>query len=82
MPRLSESTFGAAQLTVDMSGLTRSQLQVGLAEEHLDCCRECRKVSGCSHFTFDYKSGNCYLKSGKGAENPKEGLVSGAVVAP
>ncbi|CAM9428971.1 unnamed protein product, partial [Hapterophycus canaliculatus] len=43
------------------------------------CCSECRKVHGCSHFTFDYSSGVCYLKSGKGSEHSKAGLVSGMV---
>lgn len=51
--------------------------QAGHFEDHLGCCRECRKVLDCSFFTFDYNSGVCYLKSGKGAENPKLGLVSG-----
>lgn len=31
----------------------------------------------CSFFTFDYNAGLCYLKTGKGAENSKLGLVSG-----
>ncbi|CAM9821095.1 unnamed protein product [Laminaria digitata] len=64
---------------VDYQGF---DLLVGQAEEHLDCCQECRKLSGCTHFTFDYKSGNCYLKSGKGTAQPNNGLVSGAVVMP
>lgn len=51
--------------------------QAGHFKDHLGCCHECRKVLDCSFFTFDYNSGVCYLKSGKGAENPKLGLVSG-----
>lgn len=49
---------------------------------HLECCQECSKAAGCTHFTFDYKSGNCYLKSGKGAESSKIGLVSGTALVP
>lgn len=39
-------------------------------------------MSGCSFFTFDYNSGVCYLKSGKGAETAKGGLISGMAVQP
>ena len=56
--------------------------KVGNTEEHLECCQECRKAHGCTHFTFDYKNGNCYLKSGKGQASSKEGLVSGSVLLP
>lgn len=51
--------------------------QVGHFERHLDCCEECRLVRECSFFTFDYTSGVCYLKSGRGVESAKGGLISG-----
>lgn len=48
----------------------------------MDCCEECRIVRDCSHFTFDYTSKFCYLKSGRGTEKVSNGLVSGMAVVP
>lgn len=56
-------------------------LQVGNMEDHVGCCQECRALPRCTHFTFDYLSGNCYLKSGMGSQQSKEGLVSGAILS-
>ncbi|CAN0555120.1 unnamed protein product, partial [Ectocarpus sp. 12 AP-2014] len=46
------------------------------------CCQECHQADGCSHFTFDYSSGVCYLKVGQGVQNFKVGLVSGMIPVP
>eukprot|EP00903_Cladosiphon_okamuranus_P010033 g9515.t1 len=59
---------------VDFHGF---DVKSGHFEDHLGCCHECRRVNDCSFFTFDYNSGVCYLKSDKGSETPKLGLVSG-----
>lgn len=61
--------------------LTLFDLQVGNTEDHLGCCEKCHQLERCTHFTFDYLSGNCYFKTGAGQEQPKKGLVSGVVVA-
>lgn len=55
--------------------------QVENTEGHLECCEECRVVYDCSFFTFDNTSKVCYLKSGKGTETAKDGLVSGMALA-
>ncbi|CAM9164463.1 unnamed protein product [Discosporangium mesarthrocarpum] len=73
--------------TKNCSGLSREvdfkgfDIKVGNEQDHLSCCNVCLKeVSNCTHFTFDYRSGNCYFKSGKGVTGYKAGLVSGAAV--
>ncbi|CAN0547227.1 unnamed protein product, partial [Ectocarpus sp. 8 AP-2014] len=58
------------------------QKQAVHAQDHLGCCQECHQADGCSHFTFDYSSGVCYLKVGQGVQNFKVGLVSGMTPVP
>ncbi|CAM9119225.1 unnamed protein product [Phaeothamnion confervicola] len=50
------------------------------ATSYLECCDICRDVERCTHFTMDFRSGQCFLKEGTGTASRRTSLVSGYVV--
>ncbi|CBN77427.1 conserved unknown protein [Ectocarpus siliculosus] len=73
------ATCVGLKLNMDFNGFDSKAVH---AQDHLGCCQECHQADGCSHFTFDYSSGVCYLKVGQGVQNFKVGLVSGMTPVP
>ncbi|KAJ0397170.1 hypothetical protein ATCC90586_001712 [Pythium insidiosum] len=68
------------EVNVDYSGQDIGNAPGARAE---DCCAICQSRAGCKAFSWtNFNGGTCWLKSAKGDVKPRDGVISGSMVAP